>query len=131
MKKADFHDNGDLRAVYKRADFGQMARGKFAQRHAAGSDVEGLDADRSRKPADDAAPGAQLDPVELTLECKQDADGRWLAAVPQLPAVIAYGSSAAAATANAQVLLLRKIADRIEQGELPALNFSIILPTSG
>jgi predicted RNase H-like HicB family nuclease len=130
MKKADFHENDDLRAEYKRADFGLMVRGKFAQRPAAGPDIEGLDADMAQEPTNDAVPGAQLEPVELTLKCKQDADNRWFATVPQLPGVIAYGASAAAATANAQVLIFREIADRIEQGELPPLNFSIILPTS-
>ena len=129
MKKADFHDNEDLRAEYERADFGQMVRGKFAQRPAAGADVEGLDAGMAQEPTDDAAPGA-LDPVQLTLECRQDAGGGWSAAVSQLPGVIAYGASAAAATANAQVSILRPMAPRIEQGELPPLNFSIILPAS-
>lgn len=55
--------------------------------------------------------------MELNLECMQEKDGRWLAEVPQLPGVLAYGDSAESAMARAEVLALRVLAERIEQGE--------------
>lgn len=57
----------------------------------------------------------------LTLELDREEDGRYLAEVPDLPGVLAYGATAAEATARAQALALRVLADRIEHGE-PAPN---------
>lgn len=51
--------------------------------------------------------------MKLTLEIEQEVDGRWLAEVPQLPGVMAYGSSANIAMAKAQALALRVLADRL------------------
>ena len=56
--------------------------------------------------------------MNFTLECEQEADGRWIAEVPELPGVHAYGTSSSAAMAKAEVLALRVIAERIESGEL-------------
>lgn len=66
--------------------------------------------------------------MNLTLECEQEDDGRWLAEVPELPGVLAYGASADDALAKAQVLALRVVAERIEHGESLPLSFSISLP---
>jgi predicted RNase H-like HicB family nuclease len=52
--------------------------------------------------------------MEYTLRCEQVADGRWLAEVPQLPGVVAYGETRDEALAKAQVLGLRIVAKRIE-----------------
>lgn len=54
--------------------------------------------------------------MKLTLACTREADGRWLAEVSQLPGVLAYGISEAAAMATAQALALRVLAERIEEG---------------
>lgn len=64
--------------------------------------------------------------MNLTLECEQESDGRWLAEVPQLPGVLAYGRSANDAMSKAQVLALRVLAERLEQGEAGPIpiNFS-------
>jgi predicted RNase H-like HicB family nuclease len=51
------------------------------------------------------------------IENEQDDDGRWIAEIPALPGVLAYGSTKADANAKAQVLALRVIADRLENGE--------------
>ena len=48
-------------------------------------------------------------------ECEQD--GRWLAEVPELPGVLAYGASESEAQAKVQALALRVVADRLEHGE--------------
>lgn len=50
---------------------------------------------------------------------EQEDDGRWLSEVPDLPGVLAYGSTRLEAIARAQVLALRVIADRVEHGEAP------------
>ena len=69
-------------------------------------------------------------PVDYRLECEQELDGRWLAEVPELPGVLAYGRSAAAAMAKAEVLALRVIAERIENGEGEAMNIRFSVPLS-
>jgi predicted RNase H-like HicB family nuclease len=53
----------------------------------------------------------------LTVEVEQEDDGRWLAEVPELPGVLAYGQSRAEAITRAQALALRVIADRLDHGE--------------
>lgn len=53
----------------------------------------------------------------LTLELDREEDGRYIAEVPDLPGVLAYGSTEAEATARAQALALRVLADRLEHGE--------------
>lgn len=68
--------------------------------------------------------------MNLTLECGREEDGRWLAEVPELPGVLAYGSSSAEALAKAEVLALRVLAERIEHGEAKPTAVSIRLPTA-
>jgi predicted RNase H-like HicB family nuclease len=55
--------------------------------------------------------------MQLSIESEREEDGRWLAEVPQLPGVMAYGADRSAALAKAQVLALRVLAERIEHGE--------------
>ncbi len=55
--------------------------------------------------------------MRLPIELEQDEDGRWLAAIPDLPGVLAYGSTAEHAVAAARALALRVLADRVEHGE--------------
>jgi predicted RNase H-like HicB family nuclease len=55
--------------------------------------------------------------MNFTIESELEDDGRWLAEVPQLPGVLAYGSSREEAMSRAQVLALRVIAERLEHGE--------------
>lgn len=55
--------------------------------------------------------------MDLTLECEREIDGRWLAEVPQLPGVLSYGNTADEAMVRAEVLALRVLAERIEEGE--------------
>ena len=57
----------------------------------------------------------------LTLELDREEDGRYIAEVPDLPGVLAYGATREEATARAQALALRVLADRLEHGE-PAPN---------
>jgi predicted RNase H-like HicB family nuclease len=55
--------------------------------------------------------------VYLTLEIDREEDGRFIAEVPDLPGVLAYGESKEQAVARAQALALRVLADRLEHGE--------------
>jgi predicted RNase H-like HicB family nuclease len=65
--------------------------------------------------------------MNFTLELEQEDDGRWVAEVPQLPGVLAYGASSDEALAKAEVLALRVLADRLEQGESRPLPIHILL----
>ena len=59
--------------------------------------------------------------MNLEIECERQDDGRWLAEVPQLPGVLAYGDLANDAMAKAQILaLLARIAKHtgITSGDL-------------
>jgi predicted RNase H-like HicB family nuclease len=53
----------------------------------------------------------------LAIEYYREEDGRWLADIPALPGVTAYGRTRREATAAVQALALRLIADRLEHGE--------------
>ena len=64
------------------------------------------------------------------MECEQEVDGRWIAEVPELPGVLSYGDSAADAISRAEILALRVIADRLENGESEPVNISLSLPVS-
>ena len=66
--------------------------------------------------------------MNLTLECEQEADGRWLAEVPQLPGVLAYGRSANDAMTKAQALALRVLAERLEHAEALPVSINISVP---
>lgn len=55
--------------------------------------------------------------MKLNIESEREDDGRWLAEVPELPGVLAYGASRDEALAKAQVLALRVLAERIENNE--------------
>jgi predicted RNase H-like HicB family nuclease len=53
----------------------------------------------------------------LRIETERESDGRWIAEVPSLPGVMAYGASEAEALDRVKALALRAIADRLEHGE--------------
>ena len=58
--------------------------------------------------------------MKLTIETELETDGRWIAEVPELPGVLAYGASENEAAAKAEALALRVLADR---RELPLIAF--------
>ncbi|WP_375595446.1 type II toxin-antitoxin system HicB family antitoxin [Algihabitans albus] len=53
----------------------------------------------------------------LTIEIDQELDGRFIAEVPALPGVMAYGTTRDEAVAKVEALALRTLADRLEHGE--------------
>jgi len=63
--------------------------------------------------------------VDFSIECEREEDGRWLAEVPQLPGVLAYGATADEAMAKAEILALRVLAERLEHGESRAHSIKI------
>jgi predicted RNase H-like HicB family nuclease len=56
--------------------------------------------------------------MNLTLETEQEVDGRWIAEVPQLGGVLAYGATRDEAMAKAEVLALRVLAEQLEHGDV-------------
>jgi predicted RNase H-like HicB family nuclease len=59
--------------------------------------------------------------MNITFETEMEADGRWIAEVPELSGVMAYGTSEGEAIARAESLALRVIADRIDHNESGAM----------
>ena len=53
-------------------------------------------------------------PKLLTVEFDREDDGRWIADIPELPGVLAYGQSKDEALSKVQALALRVLADKIE-----------------
>jgi predicted RNase H-like HicB family nuclease len=53
----------------------------------------------------------------LKIESEREDDGRWIAEVPALPGMLAYGANEMEARAKVQALALRVIADRLDHGE--------------
>lgn len=49
--------------------------------------------------------------MSFTLETEREDDGRWLAEVPELPGVLAYGATRDEAMSRVQVLALRVLAE--------------------
>ena len=68
--------------------------------------------------------------MNFSLEVEQEADGRWLAEVVELPGAMAYGASAAEAMAMAEALALRALAEQLEHGEAAPLNINIAVPAA-
>jgi predicted RNase H-like HicB family nuclease len=55
--------------------------------------------------------------MPLTIEVEREEDGRWLAEVPEIPGVLAYGQTREEAIERVQALSLRVLADRLDHGE--------------
>jgi predicted RNase H-like HicB family nuclease len=70
----------------------------------------------------------------MKIELEREDDGHWIAEIPELPGVMAYGKKRSEAISKAQVLALRVLADKLEHGEqIPEINevFSVSLCASG
>jgi predicted RNase H-like HicB family nuclease len=63
--------------------------------------------------------------MNLTIETEQEDDGRWIAEVPELAGVLAYGATREEAMAKAQALALRVLAEQLEHGEVRAVDLSM------
>ena len=63
--------------------------------------------------------------MDLTIETEREVDGRWIAEVPELPGVLAYGKTEAEAAAKVEALALRVLADRLDHSETGPQNVTI------
>jgi predicted RNase H-like HicB family nuclease len=64
--------------------------------------------------------------MNYNIEYEREEDGRWIAEVPQLPGVLAYGITAEEAMRKAEALALRVLADRLEMAECSPMPISIV-----
>jgi predicted RNase H-like HicB family nuclease len=65
----------------------------------------------------------------FNVEIEKEEDGRWIAEVPDLPGVMAYGKTRDEAVARVQALTLRVLAERLDNGEtIPSVTgiFSVV-----
>ena len=63
--------------------------------------------------------------MKFNIEHEQEEDGRWLAVVPELPGVLAYGATAEEAMGKAEALALRVLAERLGHGETRTVDIRI------
>jgi predicted RNase H-like HicB family nuclease len=65
----------------------------------------------------------------MNIETEREEDGRWIAEVPDLPGVMAYGQSKKEAVSKVKAVALRVMADRLEHGEeIPELRGVFAVP---
>lgn len=55
----------------------------------------------------------------FSVEFDREEDGRWIAEIPELPGVMAYGKTRQEAAQRVYVVALRTLADYVEQGSTP------------
>jgi predicted RNase H-like HicB family nuclease len=53
--------------------------------------------------------------MNFAIEFEQEDDGRWIAEIPSLPGVMAYGATKPDAESKVEAMALRVIADKIER----------------
>jgi predicted RNase H-like HicB family nuclease len=58
--------------------------------------------------------------MAFKIEIDREEDGRWIAEIPSLPGVMAYGKTRNEAIAKVQALAFRVLADRLEKTKMPA-----------
>jgi predicted RNase H-like HicB family nuclease len=79
----------------------------------------------SRKPST----SARSRDLRFKFEIEREADGRWIAEIPEVPGALAYGGSVEEAKARAYALALYAIADDVEKSNrIP--DSIVILPAS-
>jgi predicted RNase H-like HicB family nuclease len=61
--------------------------------------------------------------MNFDVEFEQEIDGRWIAEIPEIPGVLAYGATPLQAGTRARALALRVLADRLEnEVSIPDIN---------
>jgi len=63
--------------------------------------------------------------MRFKIETDRETDGRWIAEIPNLPGVMAYGKTKSEAVARVQALALRVLADRLENSQKPPKEVAI------
>jgi len=69
---------------------------------------------------------ANMAVMHLRIETELEDDGRWIAEIPQLPGVLAYGTTPEEASTKAEILALRILAERLEHAEPGPAQISIL-----
>ena len=64
--------------------------------------------------------------MNYNIEYEREEDGRWIAEVPELHGVMAYGTTADEAMTKAEALALRVLAERLEMAECGPMPISIV-----
>ena len=66
--------------------------------------------------------------MNFKIEFELEDDGRWVAEIPKLPGVMAYGATRDEAEAAVEALALRVIADQIETDKVgqKTINFATV-----
>lgn len=59
--------------------------------------------------------------MKFKIELEQEADGRWIAEIGEIPGALAYGKTRDQAIAAVEALALRVLADRLEHAEVVTL----------
>ena len=57
--------------------------------------------------------------MKFRIEIDREEDGRWIAEIPELPGVMAYGKTRQEAIAKVEALALRVVADQTEERKTP------------
>ena len=55
----------------------------------------------------------------MKIEFEKETDGRWIAEIPKLPGVMAYGKTRQEAQRKVCAIALRTLADTVERGRTP------------
>jgi predicted RNase H-like HicB family nuclease len=67
---------------------------------------------------------ADITPLGIELESEED--GRWLASIPELPGVMAYGGTQEEPVRKAKAVALQILADMIEHGEQVPASMNVL-----
>jgi predicted RNase H-like HicB family nuclease len=61
--------------------------------------------------------------MNFEIELEQEADGRWIAEVPEIPGALVYGTTPLHAASRVKALALRVLAERMENElSIPSIN---------
>ncbi len=88
---------------------------------------EEVKADLQARVAEIRASTGRPESVWLTVEHQQEADGAWTAEIAELPPLKVSAPTRLKALADIQVLAMRRIADRIEEGAIAPSSLTISL----
>ena len=62
--------------------------------------------------------------MNFDIDFEQEEDGRWIAEIPEIPGVLAYGVTPLQAGAKVKALALRVLAERMEnEDSIPGINY--------
>lgn len=68
--------------------------------------------------------GTRSQNVQFSIETEREADGRWIAEIPEIPGALAYGKTEQEAVAKASAIALRTLADKVEKSQEPPTSIS-------